>query len=383
MIRLHFLNVENGDCIILEYVGEDVRSFGLIDCNRTPWRSSPALEKLIELGAEKLEFVCITHPDKDHYAGILDVLNHYDGRIGMFMTFPLSSLLTDKKRLKKYAAKVIELADIAEDEDIAARHLEFVEILFHAQNTFLPDKWIEISGDYDRIGVGGFGSAEFYGISPPRKMRGAITAMALGQDPLSSISNNEVSVAIQIAYGGRKIVLGGDTTDENWRWHRNFRQRTSLTISAEVVKLPHHGSEKDNSDETLRDFFEGGHNSIAVISANGRGHPDFKTLDTLDGFPCHRLCTNLFNPNEQSLKRIYNNEALSTRFRHYLNVYSTPQSARAQPCKGDIIIEVREDGSINTYTEHNTLCPCTRMANGIPYLPSFPALTPKSVGLKS
>lgn len=374
MIRLHFLNVENGDCIILEYVSDDARSFGLIDCNRTPSRFSPARDKLIELGAEKLEFVCITHPDKDHYTGILDVLEHFHGRIGAFMTFPLASLLTDEARLKKYAAMVYELADLAEDDDIAARHLEFVEILVHAKQNFLPNKWVEISGDYDRLGITGFGSAEFYGISPPRKMRGAITAMVLGETELSSIGNNDVSVAIQITYAGRKIILGGDTTNANWQWHRDFRKKINLSISAEVVKLPHHGSEKDNSSETLRDFFDGGHESIAVISANGRGHPDFQTIDHLNNYACHRLCTNLFNPNESSLRRIYSNEALSTRFKHHLNVYSTPQLARAQPCKGDITIQIGADGSVKTFTEHNTLCPCTKMAEGVPYLPSLPAL---------
>jgi metal-dependent hydrolase (beta-lactamase superfamily II) len=65
MLKVHVLNVEHGDSIIVEFNG----SFGLIDSNRCGQRI-PALEKLQALGAERLRFVALTHPHHDHYRGI-------------------------------------------------------------------------------------------------------------------------------------------------------------------------------------------------------------------------------------------------------------------------------------------------------------------------
>lgn len=361
MLNLHFLNVENGDCIIIEYVDGTAREFGLIDCNRTSAKQSPARDKLIELGAERLQFVCITHPDKDHFSGILDVLNHYDGNIETLFTFPLASVLTDPKRLKKYLQQIKEIVDRTDDEDVADRHLEFMEIIQRGYTQFhSKGNWIEVTGDYDRIGISGFLGVEFYGIMPPKRMRGQVAQTVLNMGPVASLNNNEISAGILIKYAGRTVVLGGDAVDANWEWHRKYRKKINANIESDVVKLPHHGSRADNSAETLSDFFSGKPNSVAIISANGRSHPDIETLTLLDALPCSRLCTSLFNPNERALKRIYNNEALSKRLKHYLNVYTDPVVAQSQPCKGDICVSISPKGVVTTNTEFNTICGCTK-----------------------
>ena len=92
MLNLHFLNVGNGDFIVVEFNNGSSKAFGVIDCNRTFDRPSAAKDKLIELGAEKLSFICITHPDQDHYTGLLDVLDHFSGKVAEFFTFPLSGV---------------------------------------------------------------------------------------------------------------------------------------------------------------------------------------------------------------------------------------------------------------------------------------------------
>ncbi|MDH6266356.1 beta-lactamase superfamily II metal-dependent hydrolase [Rhizobium sp. SG_E_25_P2] len=375
MLHLHFLNVENGDCIIAEFVADCERSFGLIDCNRTSTRKSPALHKLQSLGVEELEFVCITHPDADHFTGIIDVLRHYEGKIRSFLTFPLSSLLTDQERLKKYAKKVLQLAERGDDEEIASRHLEFVEILQYAKDHFLPENWLQVSGDFDRLGISGFGTAAFYGIGPPKAMNGSIVQAVLNPESFTAVDNNEVSVAIQVNYAGRKVILGGDATNENWISHRRYREKIGASITSDVVKLPHHGSHLDNSPETLADFFGGANGGIAVISAGGRSHPAFETMDRLNELGCQRICTNLFNPSERSVRRLYNDAALESRLKHFLNVYAFPLATKPQACKGDIRITICPDGSIASDTEfNNILCACTTAFNaaGVPLLPTLP-----------
>ena len=361
MLKLHFLNVENGDCTVVEHIKGDLRTFGVIDCNRTNDRSSPARDKLVALGAEKLEFVCITHPDKDHYSGIFDVLTHFDGKISQFITFPLGGIIADKERLSKYLSQIAEMAMRGDDEILTKKYLEFMQIMKWGWEKFRPrDQWIEVTGDYDLLGFDNFEGVEFYGIMPPRRVKGEFVATMLGADRIPKLDNNEISTALLLRYAGRTIILGGDATRENWDWHRKYRARSKVSILSDITKLPHHGSRKDNPADVLEAFFEKGRSSIAIISADGRRHPDLETFRLLDDLETTRYCTNVCNPNERQLKRLYKEAKLDSRLEDYLNIFADPIVIEPKPCKGDICIEIGDDGSIVPSFEFNTICNCTR-----------------------
>jgi beta-lactamase superfamily II metal-dependent hydrolase len=363
MLNIHFLNVENGDCTILEHHNTaGIKSFGLIDCNRTPGQDSPALAKLKELGAANLSFVCVTHPDKDHFSGIYDVLTAYRGKIGAFYSYPLGPILADKELLKKYVRQIGDIAKRGDDQDFTLRHSELMQIIRWCYEEFASiGTWYELTGDYDRLGVDGFDGVEFTGIMPPKRVKGEIVQAIMSIDPkdIRSLNNNAISSAVLIHYGGKAIVLGGDATDDNWRSHRRFRDRAGLSISCDAAKLPHHGSRADNSVETLTDLFGHKAGGIAVISADGRRHPDFEIFDELDKLHCIRLCTNVCNPNENALKRLYRNEELSKSLIHFLNVYTEAYEPKPTPCKGDITVTVSADGSVSSTSQYNTVCGCT------------------------
>ncbi|QND39087.1 hypothetical protein HB771_17240 [Rhizobium leguminosarum bv. viciae] len=363
MLKLHFLNVENGDCTIVEYLSQSgERDFGVVDCNRTPTRHSPALEKLRALGAEKLSFVCITHPDKDHFSGIYDVLTAYRGSIDAFYTYPLGPVLADKELLKRYLRQIAAIAKRGDNQDITRRYSELMQIIKFGYEEFAENgTWFELTGDFDTLGIDGFNDVEFFGIMPPKKVKGQMVQEILGTDPadIRSLNNNSISSALLLRYGGRTITLGGDATNENWQAHRRYRERARVSISSNAVKLPHHGSRYDNKRATLEDFFQGMNPAIAVISADGRRHPDYEIFQELDRLGCRRLCTNVCNPDERALKRIYQNEELSKRLNHLLNVYTQPHQSRAVACKGDITIIVRASGEVSYETELNSVCPCT------------------------
>ena len=91
-LHVHVLNVGHGDSIILEYKRNDERVYGLIDSNSNAPTEPPALTRLKELGATGLSFVCLTHPHRDHYCGMYQILREYKGRINEFYTFPLARL---------------------------------------------------------------------------------------------------------------------------------------------------------------------------------------------------------------------------------------------------------------------------------------------------
>ena len=67
--RIHFINVGNGDSILIESGGK----YGLIDAGKKEAHVANYL-KLILGDNKKLSFVILTHRHKDHYGGMLDVL---------------------------------------------------------------------------------------------------------------------------------------------------------------------------------------------------------------------------------------------------------------------------------------------------------------------
>lgn len=364
MLRLHFLNVENGDCIILEhetYAG--VRSFGVVDCNRTPSRLSPAKDKLLELGAENVSFVCITHPDKDHFTGIYDVLTQFRGRIGSFYTYPLGSTLADKELLKKYFLQIAEFTGRGGDPDIASRYSELMQIFQEAYSAFYKrNEWYELTGDYSRMAPDGFNGVEIHGIMPPKQVKGEIVQSIMNDDPktLRTLDRNGISSAILLKYRGKTVVLGGDATADNWQAHKKFRERApDVSINSDVVKLPHHGSKRDNKPETLEDFFAASTSTpVAVISANGRSHPSVEIFSELNRLGCVRLCTNLFAGKAEAIKRLHLDPSIDKRLIHQLNVFADIRPAKVQPCRGDIMVTIANDGTVSYETQYKSLCGC-------------------------
>jgi competence protein ComEC len=66
-LSLHFLDVGQGDALLIEQEA----SFYLIDAGRD---SLDILDRLTERGVDTLEWVMISHMDRDHYGGLLDIL---------------------------------------------------------------------------------------------------------------------------------------------------------------------------------------------------------------------------------------------------------------------------------------------------------------------
>lgn len=132
MLTFHFLNVNHGDSIILQYESDKGTYFGLIDSNN-PNKNNipPALNKLQSLGAEKLSFVALTHPHADHYSGLLKTIQEYEGKIDHFFSFPISNY-TDG-RLTKLVEIYADLYNETDSPVLKTNLHEFVAILLFAK----------------------------------------------------------------------------------------------------------------------------------------------------------------------------------------------------------------------------------------------------------
>ncbi len=81
LLRIHVLNVGDGDNIIIEFPevnGE--RKYGIVDC----YDYTKTIDYLQKLHVKNLKFVCATHPHFDHICGIPKLLEKFNGKIEEF-----------------------------------------------------------------------------------------------------------------------------------------------------------------------------------------------------------------------------------------------------------------------------------------------------------
>lgn len=362
MLKLHFLNVENGDCIIIECINEPVRTYGVIDCNRTLARPSPARDKLLALGAKELSFVCLTHPDRDHYSGLFDVLAEYRGKIGAFYTFPIGLLEQDESRMRKLAKSyAIAAENGGDDPDYFRKSLEFIEILRYAHKEFLPDKWQEMHGPYNLLTPPGLSDVNLVCLLPFRRDKGPFfQALASGKWPVESdVESNALSVALRVEYKGTSFLLGADAPSNSWLHHWRVWGRDQRTIGSASVKLPHHGSRLDCTPEACSYMFcRGPSEKRGVISANGKSHPQEEVLLWCAHQGIRTYCTNRLLSRGSSVTQLIADADLDPILNRRLVEFSTFEVTDVDPCKGDITVCVDENGEVEVATQFTNICPC-------------------------
>jgi beta-lactamase superfamily II metal-dependent hydrolase len=371
LLTIHILNVGHGDSIIVEYNGNSGTVFGIIDSNRMDNDDPPALTKLRELGAQELSFVALTHPHKDHYKGLLEILEAYKGHIWNFYSFPLDH--HKQGQLPKLVNIYRSLYENTDSKTIRSSLKEFVEILFHAKDSIGLNNWEEPEGFCYELAPVGFEGVEIAAILPPKKVKGTYFQMIeQGRyDIVNRQDENELSLAFSLRYKGKRIILGGDGTYSNWMYRRQvFSEHRGEVLKASVVKLPHHGS-KENCHPSVIDYlFPAEGDKFACISANGRSHPHPDVFGTLEEREIKPFCTNLA---DQCGKRITDllvfAPDIEPQFLRYLNsVLDEYTSGMTQPCQGDIKIQIDHSGVLAVTPEYDHPCP---YRGGYDFLSSF------------
>lgn len=190
-MRLTFLDPGEGDALLIEdTLGQRV----LVDAGR----DGPGVlrDYLRVRGINRLDVVVVTHPDRDHYGGLIELGRRC--RIGMLLVASrrgedgcYDTLLT---RLEANGTKVV------------------------------------VAGRGDSMTGLGF-SLRFLTPDPVTRM----------QYEQRLVSTNVVSLAAQVAYRGYTMLLAGDLDEP--------AVFAELGISAWLLKSPHHGSRKGNTPQ--------------------------------------------------------------------------------------------------------------------------------------
>ena len=217
-LQIHYLDVGQGDCTLIMCEGKAM----LIDAGDDS-KGTAIQAYLQKRGINRLEYVIVTHPDADHIGGMDVIFTKFDcGQI----------IMPEVEKDTKAYKHMIEAMDYK-------RYVSTVPVVGESYS---------------------LGSAVFTILSPGRRYE----------------DSNNNSVGIRLTYGEKAFLFLGDAQQEA----ENDMLQSGLELSADVIKIAHHGSKYSSSS----DFIKAVEPTYAVISCgedNSYGHPSAEVLNTL------------------------------------------------------------------------------------------------------
>ena len=228
-LTVHFIDVGQGDCILMESGGE----FVLIDSGERDY-SDRVTDYIKEQGANKLSYVIATHPHSDHVGGMRSILNSI-GADNFITKESDSDTYAWTKLLKTVEEKGIQYFDA------------------------------EVGDSYT------FGEAEF-------------TIMGPISDSYEEY--NSASVVTKVTCGDISFLLTGDSDNVS----NNEMMDAGENLRADVLKLGHHGSNDATSSRFLQ-AVDPMFAVISCGKNNDYGHPHKETMDRLSLIGCQTFRT--------------------------------------------------------------------------------------------
>ncbi|MFX1368556.1 MAG: ComEC/Rec2 family competence protein [Promethearchaeota archaeon] len=226
-LRTHILNVGRADSIILELPRDDGATvLGFIDCCDFQMTQQYLIDNGLDT-PDLVQFVVATHPHYDHIGGIQELLemfqNNPAGPIPVYMFWDSGHEHTSLtyENLTEY---------LANNPGII---------------TWYPRTGLQVL--FGRLGI--------RVLSPPDPL------------PTGTASDcNNASIVLHLTYGRAKLLFAGDAQFANWA---SCCVDQPDYLSAQVIKLSHHGSKHGTFLEAL----EAVNPRIAIISGENSMNP--------------------------------------------------------------------------------------------------------------
>jgi beta-lactamase superfamily II metal-dependent hydrolase len=236
-LRIHVVNVDHGDAILVEFADYDGKAhYGIVDTGRPERiyrdRLADYFQAIVDLRdmPYQVEFVCITHPHEDHYGGLRTVLDRFapadsETRIRQFWDCGFRTTAKTYNDL---------LERIAMDDRVV-----FVRLAAGAEFEF--------------------GEARVYVMGPSLDLRNRFDTYG--------VDRNNASIVLRISYKQATAILAGDAHFDSWGKITEEFPRTSKIsffedakiersegtnqLNCQLLKVSHHGSKHGTSLEYL------------------------------------------------------------------------------------------------------------------------------------
>ena len=220
-LKIVFFDVGQGDCILVML--PDGKNM-IID-GATSGKSETAINKLKNMGITDIDYVIGTHPHNDHIGGLDNIIN-------------------------KFNVHSVFMPKVQNDTEA---FLSVLEAVLDKGLNITPAKGGYVLFDYNGL------KGEF--VAPVR-------------DNYSELNN--CSAVLRLTFLNKTFLFAGDAEIESERDQKG-------DISADVLKVGHHGSDNSTSEEYIKRVKP----EYAVVSVgenNPFGHPSYKTLNCLENF---------------------------------------------------------------------------------------------------
>lgn len=227
-LTVAFLNVGQGDAVFIETPSQNQI---MIDAGPDGKRTLRELEKFMPFFDKTIDLTVLSHPNKDHLAGFIDVLRRY--KIRYSLSSGAEHTIPEFKEWKK-------LLERGKIEEIPARR----GLRVHLDNNVYLD------------------------ILAP-----------LGKDEYKDLKSfTDSMVVARLVYGKTSFLFTGDMEEKNELQLLGL----STYVDSDVLKVAHHGSKYSSGENWLQ--------AVSPIMAtiqvgnNKYGHPTRETLSRLEKF---------------------------------------------------------------------------------------------------
>jgi beta-lactamase superfamily II metal-dependent hydrolase len=348
----YILNVGHGDSIVVQLQDGGGTSWGVIDChNPHPGQDSPTLLFLKNQGVTHLDFICLTHPDLDHFSGIRQLLNYFssDGRTLKSFYIPTldfqiyQSVLTSERKARVLQELYALLLDLVDQNRVELVQVGYGTLLAEQGLAFLKSL-----GPYGKDLIS-------YVKDVRRRLHDA------GGLQAASPNKNLLSVVTALECKDSTILLCSDASKKSIEYSikkwAGDRKKRGLGVRFQFVKVSHHGSRTNNHDGLWKDFTIPKISS-AAISAGGRfGLPNKESVCAITDAGVKLYCTTrsgCLSNLSQNMPQPVRNPSISAVVSLGLDMVSTPAQdfKTIPPLHGNISFVVDDQG-FRVHTEQN------------------------------
>ncbi len=304
-LKIKLFNVGHGDCILITFPDG---KHGLIDTQYDSSNICPAFNEIDKI--KHLHFLCLTHPHKDHYSGMLRFLKDSNIKIDNFyhsvdiglnqaLKFHnLYSVIYDSEASFVTNRELLERGGTEDEllaiyEDVWSRSPNFRSALVEGQEIeSISDVEIRSLGPttstlnrYNKILVNFFKKKN------------------ITQKEIKKLRDyaNKISLVLYLKYGGCGIILSGDSLSTNWRQMIKFIDRKKIPL-ATVVKASHHGSKDSFYKDMWKQIIN--EKGVVLVSCGRPMHPHSEFVTNLNSNGHLIFCTNMGNHCDQNKKLI-------------------------------------------------------------------------------